>query len=125
VVVPNTATVSSVSTDANAFNNSASASITVQPGSSTTSMLRSSGRATASAFTMSVVSSMPGTGAMTVRSHGTLLAQGSITFKAGRASTARLGLTAAGKRRLGRLDQVTVGLDPTRGKATTGFVVQH
>jgi choice-of-anchor A domain-containing protein/uncharacterized repeat protein (TIGR01451 family) len=125
VVVPNTATVTSISVDANPLNNSASASITVQPGSSTTSLLRS-GRATASAFSMGVVSSMPGRGAMTVRSHGMLLAQGSVTFKPGKASTASLELTAAGKRQLARLDHVTVKVDPTRGHATTGSVtVQH
>ncbi|MCW2774542.1 MAG: conserved repeat domain [Nocardioides sp.] len=121
VVVDNTATVTSVSADANGANNSSVASITVQPGSSTTGLV-GSGRATASAFSMRVVSSMPGTGALTVRSNGTVLAQGSVTLKPGRAATASLRLTAAGRRQLGALDQVTVRVDPTRGRTTTRTV---
>jgi hypothetical protein len=125
VVVPNTATVTSVSTDANAFNNSASASITVQPGSSTTGLLHSA-RVAGSAFRMGVVSSMPGTGAMTVRSGGTLLARGSVRLEPGRTATASLGLTAAGRRRLGELDKVTVEVDPARGRTSTRSVtVRH
>jgi hypothetical protein len=121
VVVANTATVTSVSTDANAFNNESTASITVRPGSSTTALL-SSGRLAGSAFAMRVVSSMPGTGALTVRSRGTLLAEGSVRLRPGRASTADLQLTAAGRRQLGRLDTVRVAVDPTRGRATSRTV---
>ena len=125
VVVDNTATVTSGSADANGANNSSVATITVQPGSSTTGLV-GSGRASASAFSMRVVSSMPGTGALTVRSGGTLLAQGSVKLRPGSAATASLKLTAAGKRQLGRLDRVTVKIDPTRGHATTRAVaVQH
>ncbi|WP_085874474.1 MULTISPECIES: choice-of-anchor A family protein [unclassified Nocardioides] len=121
VTVVNTATVTSTSTDANSTNNSASASISVQPGSSTTGLV-GSGRATASAFSVRVASSMPGTGALTARSNGTVLAQGSVTLRPGRSTTATLRLTAAGKRRLGSLDRVTVEVDPTRGRTTTRTV---
>jgi choice-of-anchor A domain-containing protein/uncharacterized repeat protein (TIGR01451 family) len=126
VTVVNTASVTSTtSTDANNTNNSASATITVQPGSSTTGLV-GSGRVSASAFSMRLVSSMPGKGALSVRSGGALLAQGSVTLKAGKSSTASLELTAAGKRQLGKLDKVTVKVDPTRGRTTTQSVtVRH
>lgn len=121
VVVPNTATVSSVSEDANAFNNSSTASITVQPGSATIAPA-SGARASASALSLRVVSSMPGTGALRVRSGGVLLAQGSVSLKPGTVSTARVRLTAAGRRQLARLDRVRVTVDPSRGQAVTRTV---
>jgi choice-of-anchor A domain-containing protein/uncharacterized repeat protein (TIGR01451 family) len=120
VVVPNTATVSSVSADANSANNAATATITVQPGSSTTGV--GALRVTGSAPTLRVVSSMPGRGTLTVRSGGTLLAQGAVALRAGGATTARLRLTTAGAHRLAHLDRVRVRVDPTRGSAVTRTV---
>ncbi|HYF72945.1 MAG TPA: hypothetical protein VD864_08990, partial [Nocardioides sp.] len=114
VVVTNTATVSS-SVDANPHNNSSSASITVQPGSSTAGLagkLLVSGAASS----LRVVSSMPGTAALSVRSKGALLARGTVGLRPGGAVTAKLSLMPAGKRQLRKLDRVTVSLDPTRGK---------
>lgn len=121
VVVPNVATVTSASADANAFNNSSTATITVQPGSATTGV-GSSGRLAAGAFALKVASSMPGRGKLSVTSGGTLLAQGTVGLKPGRATTANLRLTWAGKAKLKRLDKVTVRVVPTRGKATARTV---
>lgn len=121
VVVPNVATVTSASADANAFNNSSTATVTVQPGSSTTSLL-GSGRLAEGAFAMKVASSMPGQGKLTVTSGGALLAQGTVGLKPGKATTASLKLTWAGKAKLKKLDHVTVRIDPTRGKATSRSV---
>lgn len=121
VVVPNVATVTSASTDANAFNNSSTATITVQPGSATTSLV-GSGRVAAGAFKVQVASSMPGQGTLSVKAGGTVLATGKVGLKPGKATTASLKLTAAGKRQLGTLDKVTVRVDPTRGKATSRSV---
>ncbi len=114
VVVTNTATVTSVSVDANPHNNSSSASITVQPGSSTTGL---AGKLLVSgAASLRVVSSMPGKAALSVRSKGSLLARGTVGLRPGGAVTAKLKLTPAGKRQLRKLDRVTVSVDPTRGK---------
>ncbi|CAI9398984.1 choice-of-anchor A family protein [Nocardioides sp. T2.26MG-1] len=115
VSVVNTATVSSVSTDANAANNAASATVTVVPGSSTAGF---AGRAVVGRSTVSlrVLSSMPGKGALAVRSKGALLARGSVGLRAGGAVTATLRLTDAGRRQLAGLDRVAVSVDPTRGR---------
>lgn len=115
VAVVNTATVSSASADANAANNSASATVTVVPGSSTTTV---AGRMLvgASGSSLWVLSSMPGTAALSVRSKGALLARGTVGLRPGGAVTARLTLTKAGERQLSRLDRVTVSLDPSRGR---------
>jgi choice-of-anchor A domain-containing protein/uncharacterized repeat protein (TIGR01451 family) len=114
VVVTNTASVTSVSADANEYNNSSSATITVQPGSSTTSL---AGKLLVSgAASLRVVSSMPGRAALSVRSKGALLARGTVGLRPGGAVTAELKLTRAGKRQLSRLDRVTVSVDPTRGR---------
>lgn len=121
VVVPNVATVSSASADANDYNNSSTATITVQPGSSTTG-LGGSGKVVGSAFALKVASSMPGQGVLTVKAGGSVLAQGKVKLRPGGAATAKLRLTPAGKRRLAKLDKVTVRVDPTRGKATTRTV---
>lgn len=121
VVVPNTATVTSVSADANPFNNSSTATITVLPGSSTTGT-GGSGLVAGSTFSMKVVSSMPGKGALVVRGGGAVLAKGQVALRPGQASTARLRLTAAGKRQIAKLDQVSVSVDPTRGKTVTRTV---
>ncbi|GAB3200427.1 hypothetical protein GCM10027062_19920 [Nocardioides hungaricus] len=121
VVVPNVATVTSTSVDANPFNNSSTATITVRPGSSTASVL-GSGRVAAGAFAVRVASSMPGRGALTVRSRGALLAKGTVGLKAGGTTAARLKLTWAGKVKLRKLDRVTVRVDPTRGRTTSRTV---
>lgn len=121
VVVPNVATVSSASYDANEFNNSSTATITVQPGSSTTG-LGGMGKVAGGTFSLKVASSMPGQGALTVTSGGSLLAQGKVRLRPGGAATAELRLTPAGKRQLGKLQKVTVRVDPSRGKATTRTV---
>ncbi|HEY0903373.1 MAG TPA: choice-of-anchor A family protein [Marmoricola sp.] len=115
VSVVNTASVSSVSFDANETNNSASATVTVVPGSSTAAV---AGRMLvgASASSLRVLSSMPGTAALSVRSKGALLARGTVGLRPGSAVTAKLTLTRAGKRQLAKLDRVTVSVDPTRGK---------
>ncbi|MEP9363727.1 choice-of-anchor A family protein [Nocardioides sp. CN2-186] len=124
VSVVNTATVSSTSTDANSGNNSATATVAVQPGSVTASP--ASVHLSASALRMRVASSMPGKGAVTVRSGGTVLAKGTMALKAGRTSSASLQLTAAGKRKVGGLHEVSVTVDPSRGRATTKTVaLQH
>jgi len=114
VVVVNTATVTSVSTDANGANNASSATITVRPGASTAGV---AGRAVVRGATMTlrVVSSMPGRGTVAVRRDGVLLARGGVGLRPGGATTARLRLTAAGQRRLARLDRVQVVVDPARG----------
>lgn len=121
VVVPNTASVTSTSVDANAFNNSSTATITVLPGSSTTGT-GGSGLVSGSTFSMKVVSSMPGKGALVVRGGGTVLAKGQVALRPGQASTAQLKLTAAGKRQIAKLDKVSVTVDPTRGKTVTRSV---
>jgi hypothetical protein len=71
---------------------------------------------------MKVVSSMPGKGALVVRGGGAVLAKGQVALRPGQASTARLTLTAAGKRQIAKLDQVSVSVDPTRGKTVTRSV---
>ena len=124
VVVPNVATVTSVSADANPFNNSSTATITVHPGSSTTG-LGGSAKVVGGKLSLKVASSMPGTGALTVRSGGKVLAQGKVRLRPGGASTASLQLTAAGKRQIAKLDKVKVKVKPTRGKATTRTVSVH
>lgn len=115
VSVVNTATVSSASVDANPGNNSASVTVTVVPGSSTAAV---AGRMLvgSSASSLRVLSSMPGKAALSVRSKGALLARGTVGLRPGGAVTAKLKLTAAGKRQLSRLDRVTVSVDPTRGR---------
>jgi choice-of-anchor A domain-containing protein/uncharacterized repeat protein (TIGR01451 family) len=121
VVVPNVASVTSVSADANPFNNSSTATITVEPGSTTAATL---GMATVAGrvFSLKVASSMPGQGALTVKAGGSVLAKGKVRLRAGGAATARLHLTAAGKRQIAKLGKVTVRVDPTRGKATSRTV---
>ncbi|GAB6985612.1 hypothetical protein JCM10369A_21360 [Nocardioides pyridinolyticus] len=121
VVVANTATVTSASADANPFNNSSTATVTVQPGSSTTGLL-GSGRLAAGAFALKVASSMPGRGELTVKAGGMLLAQGTVGLQPGRATTASLRLTRIGRAKLAKLDQVTVRIDPTRGRPTSRTV---
>lgn len=121
VVVPNVATVTSVSADANPFNNSSTATITVQPGSSTAATT-SSAKIVSGVFSVRVASSMPGQGALTVRSGGSVLAQGTVRLRAGGSTMANLRLTAAGAHRLAKQAKVTVRIDPTRGKATTRTV---
>jgi choice-of-anchor A domain-containing protein/uncharacterized repeat protein (TIGR01451 family) len=122
VVVDNTATVTSVSTDADPGNNSSTATITVQPGSSTAA-LGSRAHLVASALSVRVASSMPGRGALTVRSGGQVLARGTATLHAGSARTVRLQLTRAGRRALGAsAGTVRVRLDPTRGPVATRTV---
>ena len=118
VTVENVATVTSTSADANPANNAASATVTVQPGSDTAGFV-GSGRVAGSSFSMRVVSSMPGTGTLSVRSGGTVLARGTVGLRPGRSSTASLRLDAAARRQLARLDRVTVTVDPSRGRAVT------
>lgn len=115
VSVVNTATVSSVSTDANNSNNSASVTVTVMPGSSTAAV---AGRLLvgASASSMRVVSSMPGKASLSARATGAVLARGTVALRPGGSVTAKLYLTRAGKRQLAKLDRVTVSVDPTRGR---------
>ncbi|MBZ5739688.1 choice-of-anchor A family protein [Nocardioides mangrovi] len=121
VSIVNTATVTSTSTDANSANNSASATVAVQPGSTTATP---SGRVAVSGSTaaMRVLSSMPGTGTVRVTSAGTVLAKGTVRLAAGSATTARVRLTKAGKARIGTLSTVRVKVDPSRGKAVTRTV---
>ncbi len=114
VTVDNTATVSA-SYDANPLNDSSTATITVQPGSATTGTV-GAGRVAGSAFTMRVVSSMPGRGAVTVRGSGAVLAKGKVGLRPGGTTTARLHLTPAARRRLARLDTVRVRIDPEPGQ---------
>ena len=121
VVVPNVATVTSASADANAFNNSSTATITVQPGTLTTGLL-GSGRLAAGSFALKVASSMPGRGEVTVKAGGTLLAQGTVGLRPGKATTASLELTWAGRTKLKELEKVTVRVDPSRGRATSRTV---
>lgn len=121
VVVQNTAVVTSTSADANGANNSSAVTITVQPGSATTG-LGGSGLVSGSSFKLLVASSMPGEGKLTVKSGGSLLARGKVGLKPGKAATANLKLTWAGKAKLKTLDKVTVRVDPTRGKATSRTV---
>ncbi|MCW2791430.1 MAG: conserved repeat domain, partial [Nocardioides sp.] len=99
VVVDNTATVVSGSTDADPGNNSSTATITVQPGSATAA-LGSRARLVSSAVSLRVASSMPGRGALTVRAGGRVLARGTVALRPGSARTVRLPLTAAGRRTL-------------------------
>lgn len=121
VVVLNTAVVTATSADANGANNSSSVPVTVLPGSSTIGLPRNA-RVAGSVLSVKVASSMPGRGALVVRADGTVLAHGNVGLEPGRATTASLKLTAAGKRRLAQLDKVTVRVDPTRGKATSRTV---
>jgi choice-of-anchor A domain-containing protein/uncharacterized repeat protein (TIGR01451 family) len=123
VVVDNTATVTSVSTDADPGNNSSTATITVRPGSSTAA-LGSRARLTSSALSLRVASSMPGRGAMTVRDSGHVLARGTVTLRPGSARTVRLELTRAGRQALGGSTGTTVRvrLDPARGPVATRTV---
>jgi choice-of-anchor A domain-containing protein/uncharacterized repeat protein (TIGR01451 family) len=121
VSVVNTATVSSVSTDANPANNAGSVTVTVQPGSSTTGLVGRL-RVAGSTSSLRVVSSMPGQGVLTVRGHGAVLARGKVRLRAGGASTARLRLTDAGRHHLATLDRVAVKVDPTRGRTVTRTV---
>lgn len=118
VSIVNTATVSSVSADANLANNAASATIVVQPGSTT---VVPSGRVatSGSSLAMSLVSSMPGKGAVKVTSGGTVLAKGTVKLKAGATKKVSVKLTKAGKNKIGKLSSVKVTVDPTRGKAVS------
>lgn len=121
VTVDNTATVTSTSADANPLNNSSTATISVQPGSDTTSLAGGAHR-TGSALSLRVVSSMPGAGAVSVRSHGAVLARGKVHLRPGGSATARLHLTAAGRRTIAKLHHVRVRVDPSRGRVVTRIV---
>ena len=124
VVVDNTATVTSVSTDADPGNNSSTASLTVRPGTATATVAGRA-RAAASALTVHVVSSMPGRAALTVRRHGRLLARGDALLRAGGSTGVRPVLTRLGRRVLaGPGDvRVRVRVDPTRGPVAARTVV--
>ena len=121
VTVENVATVTSTSIDANPANNAASATVTVQPGSDTASFVGSA-RVSGSSFSMRIVSSMPGRGALTVRSGGRVLARGTVGLAAGDSSTVALRLSAAARRHLAGLDRVTVRVDPSRGRVVSRTV---
>lgn len=115
VPVVNTATVTSTSADANDFNNSASATVTVQPGAATT-MISGSVRVARKSAAMTVLSSMPGTGVVKLRVAGKVVAQGTVKLKAGSSATAMVKLSKQAKRKLARVGKVKVVLDPTRGR---------
>ncbi|WP_028636344.1 choice-of-anchor A family protein [Nocardioides sp. URHA0032] len=121
VTVENVATVTSTSADANPANNSAGATVTVKPGADTAGFV-GAGRVSGSSFSMRIVSSMPGRGALTVRSGGTLLARGSVGLKPGRSATASLHLSAAARRHLAKLDRVRITVDPSRGRPVSRTV---
>jgi len=121
VTVVNTATVSSVSTDANATNNAASATVIVKPGG-TTAVPAPRAAVTGKALALRVTSSMPGKAAVKVKAGGKLLAKGSVKLKPGATKKATVKLTKAGKKRIGSLSKVKVVLDPSRGKATSRTV---
>ncbi|WP_121256805.1 choice-of-anchor A family protein [Nocardioides ferulae] len=119
VVVTNTATISSVSVDADPGNNSATATITVRPGG-TTAVVTPRAALRAGKLRMQVVSSMPGSGKVTVRKSGRTLATGSVRLAAGGSRTAALRLTG---RAPGDGSRVTVVVDPQRGPKTRTSVV--
>ncbi|MEI5671967.1 MULTISPECIES: choice-of-anchor A family protein [unclassified Nocardioides] len=125
VVVDNTATVTSTSEDANPANNSASVSMSVQPGAVTATALAAAG-ATAKVAVVRVVSSMPGTGTVVLRSGRTVLAQGKAALRAGTVTVVTVKLTKKGrkafrKRRTARVVDVVV--TPARGARDVRRVV--
>ncbi|GAA4710432.1 choice-of-anchor A family protein [Nocardioides conyzicola] len=121
VPVVNTATVTSTSADANDFNNSASATVTVQPGAATASIVGVV-RVARSGAAMTVLSSMPGTGVVKLRVAGKVVARGTVKLRAGSSATAKVKLSKQARRGLARLDRVRVVLDPTRGRTVVKAV---
>lgn len=117
VVVDNTATVTSTSEDANATNNSASASMSVQPGTVTATALAAAS-ATAKVATLSVVSSMPGTGTVQIRVGKKVLASGKVALRAGTVTVVKVKLTKKGRAALRKgpsARSVDVVVTPARG----------
>lgn len=117
VVVDNTATVASTSEDADLTNNSASASMSVQPGAVTATALGAA-RATRTVAVLSVVSSMPGVSTVVVRSGQKVLASGKVALGAGRVTAVQVKLTRKGRKALRRgpaARAVDVVVTPARG----------
>jgi choice-of-anchor A domain-containing protein/uncharacterized repeat protein (TIGR01451 family) len=121
VPVVNTATVTSTSADANDFNNSASATVTVQPGAVTTSIVGFV-RVARSKATMTVLSSMPGKGVVKLRVGRKVIAKGTVRLRPGKSTTAKVKLSKVAKRKLAHVGKVRVTLDPKRGKTRTQVV---
>ncbi|MBB6628783.1 choice-of-anchor A family protein [Nocardioides sp. KIGAM211] len=124
LVVVNTATVTSTSVDADPGNNSSTASVTVQPGSTTASVAPLV-VARPSRLGVRIVSSMPGSGFVVVRSagrDGRVLARGRVDLLAGTAQRVHLRLTAAG-RRVEDGARAWLRIDPTRGPGVRRPVV--
>jgi len=125
VVVDNTATVTSTSEDANPANNSASVSMSVQPGAVTATALAAA-RTTRRVAVVRIVSSMPGTGTVLLRSQRAVLARGKVALRAGTVTVATVKLTKKGrkvfrKRRAARTVDVVVV--PARGARDVRRVV--
>lgn len=125
VVVENTATVTSTSEDADPTNNTASASMSVQPGAVTATALTGA-LANRRVVRLRVLSSMPGTGKVVVRSGRKVLASGRVSLRAGAVSTVRVKLTKKGRKTLRRgpaARKVDVVLVPARGARDVRRVV--
>ena len=122
ITIDNTAVVSSTSVDADGTNNSATATVSVQPGPVTVGFTGAA-RTTGDRVSLSVVSSMPGRGVVSIHSGGVVLARGQVGLRPGRAAVAHLRATGAGQRRLPALDRVRVRVEPTRGPTTVRTVL--
>jgi hypothetical protein len=107
--------VSSTSTDANATNNAASATITVQPGGATvaaTGFLRIKG----SKAKVAVLSSLKGKGHVKLKVGKKVVATGKVRLRAGKATVATVKLSKKEKRKVARAGSVRVVVDPARGR---------
>lgn len=125
VVVDNTATITSTSEDADPTNNSATASMTVQPGAVTATALGAA-TATRTAAALRIVSSMPGTSTVVIRNGAKVLATGKVALGAGRVTAVQVKLTEKGRKILRRgpaARTVDVVITPARGARDVRRVV--
>jgi choice-of-anchor A domain-containing protein/uncharacterized repeat protein (TIGR01451 family) len=118
VEVVNVATVTSTSADANATNNAAGATITVQPGGAT---VAASGflRVKGSKAKVVVLSSLKGKAHVKVRVGKRVVATGRVKLRAGKATVATLKLSKKDKRKVAKAGAVRVVVDPARGRTIT------
>jgi choice-of-anchor A domain-containing protein/uncharacterized repeat protein (TIGR01451 family) len=121
VEVVNLATVSSTSTDANAANNAASATITVQPGGAT---VAASGflSVAGSKAKVVVLSSLTGKGHVRLKVGKKVVATGKVKLRAGKATVVTLKLSKKDRRKVAKAGAVRIAVDPARGRTVTTTV---
>ena len=116
VPVPNVATVTSTSYDANALNNSSTATITVHPAAVTASATGSL-RMVRGKAVVKIASAVPGKGVVKIRVGKRVVGKATAKLKPGKVVTVKVKLTKPGKKALKRAKKAKVVVDPARGKA--------